>query len=204
MLESDRNSAHIHTTSFKGKNEKFIMLLLQISNEAVLGASALIAVIVAVVISAMVYFFIRRGLKDLRSQLSPISLQIQQANSDLNGLRMNLPRYEEIGEIKKQLATMTEQQGTFTTSVSSTLDGYKRANTEEMDRIRKDIVKNAEAKSLEVAKAHVESNSVSRDEFDGLKERVETVLESEELVERMELLGSLFDSGNIRTLVWQC
>ncbi|MGI0015142.1 MAG: endonuclease NucS domain-containing protein [Nitrososphaera sp.] len=180
------------------------MLLLQISSEAILGASALLAVIVAIIISAIVYFFIRRGLKDMQSQFSPISSQIQQANSDLNGLKMNLPRYEEIGEIKKQLATMTEQQGTFTASVSSTLDGYKRANVEEMDSIRRDIVKNAEAKSIEVAKAHVESNSVSRDEFDGLKERVDTVLESDEIVGRIELLGSLFDSGNMRTLVWQC
>jgi len=180
------------------------MWLLQISNEAAIGLGSLLAIIIAFMISAIMYFVVRRGLNDLKSQLSPIPAQIQQTNSEINSLKMDLPRFQEISDLKNQLGAMNQQQETFMTSVSSTIDTYKRASAEEISGIRKDVISNAEARSIEVAKAHVESNSVSRDEFDGLKDRVETVLASDEISERVELLGSLFDSANIRTLVWQC
>lgn len=66
------------------------------------------------------------------------------------------------------------------------------------------MMKLAEDKSMEVAKMHVESISVTREEFDRLRERTERLLGAEELVERLEILGSIFDSKNIKTLVWQC
>lgn len=64
------------------------MLTLQISNEAVLGASFVISLIVALVISLTVYFALRRSGNSLRSQF-------QQIISDLNNLKLNLPRYDE-------------------------------------------------------------------------------------------------------------
>jgi len=179
-------------------------MLMQISSESVLGGSFLVAVIVAILISVIIYYLTRRSVHNLKSQFNSIPTQFQQINSDLNSLKMSLPRYDEVSDLKRFLGEMSEQQKTFIGSVTSTLDGYKRASAEEIDNIRTDIVKIAQARSLEVAKTHLETNSVSRDEFDGLKERIETILASEEIAERLELLGSLFDSNNIRTLVWQC
>lgn len=179
-------------------------MLLQISNEAVLGGSFLLAVIAAITISCFIYFVMRRALNGAKSQYNSIPTQFQQLNSELNSLKMALPRYEEVNDMKRLLGGMDEQQKTFIGLVTSTLDSYKRASAEEMNTVRTDIIKVAQAKSIEVAKTHIESNSVSRDEFNGLKDRIESVLASEEIAERLELLGSLFDSSNIRTLVWQC
>ncbi len=194
------------------------MMVLQISNEAVLAGSFLLALIVAVIISSIIYFVLRRGINALRSQFNTIPVQFQQINSDLtslklavpqinsnvNDLKLALPRYEEVNDLKKQLFGMDEQQKIFINTVTSTLDSFKRGSAEEMNNIRTDMIKLAQDKSIEVAKTHIQSNSVSRDEFNVLKERIERVLGSEELVERLELLGTLFDTTNIRTLVWQC
>lgn len=166
------------------------MLALQISGEAILGASLIISLIVALAISLTVYFVLRRGLGSLRAKYE--------------GTIINLPRYEEVKEIKEGQKLMEEAQRNFTESLSNTLDSFKRSYSEEIDRMRTDMMKLAEDKSIEVAKTHVESISVSREEFDRLRQRVERLLGAEELAERLELLGSLFDSENIRTLVWQC
>jgi hypothetical protein len=173
------------------------MLALQISNEAILGMSFIISLIVAVVISLIVYFMLRKGNTSIRSQF-------QQITSDFNNLRLNLPRYEEVKEMKDRLKQMEEQQNNFTGSLSNTLDSFKRSYSEEIDTMRTDTIRMAENKSIEVAKMHVETTSVSREEFDRLRERIERLLGAEELAERLQLLSSIFDSKNIKTLVWQC
>ncbi len=170
------------------------MLALQVSNEIVIGASLFIALIVALIISLVVYFVLRRGVSSLKSQVT----------SDLNNLRLNLPRFDEVKEMKDRIVQMEEVQKNFTNSISNNVDSFKRAYSEESDGIRKDMMKLAEEKAIDVAKMHVESISVSREEFDRLRQRIERLLGAEELVERLDLLGSIFDSKNIKTLVWQC
>jgi hypothetical protein len=192
-------------------------MLLQISNEAIVGVS-LIAVIVIILFCAITYLITRRSVNALKTGVSTIPTQlqqlavdlnnlkpsIQQTTIDINQLKLALPRYEEVNELKRILNEKDEQQKAFVDSVTSTLDGYKRANAQEIDSIRVDIIEIAQDRSLKAARNHIESNSVTREEFNELKDKFQTVMASEEFTERLELLGSLFDSDNIRTLVWQC
>ncbi len=76
------------------------MLELQVSNEIVIGASLLIALIVALIISLVVYFVLRRGVNSLKSQVT----------SDLNNFRLNLPRFDEVKEMKDRIVQMEEVQ----------------------------------------------------------------------------------------------
>lgn len=44
----------------------------------------------------------------------------------------------------------------------------------------------------------------SREEFEKLRERIESMLGVDELVERMEVLSHIFETSKINTLNWQC
>lgn len=67
------------------------MLALQITNEAIVAGSFVIALIVAVVISLIVYFVLRRELNSLKTQFNnTVSGQFKQITDDLSN-RKHLP-----------------------------------------------------------------------------------------------------------------
>lgn len=47
-------------------------------------------------------------------------------------------------------------------------------------------------------------NSVSKEEFEKLRERIEGMMGVDEVAERMDILGSIFDTSKMSTLNWQC
>ena len=142
--------------------------------------------------------------KDTKEQVR--KMQDEQGNlaDELSKLKQDLPRYDEIKDTKEQVRKMQDEQGNFTGNISDQIDSFKRAQSEEIQKVRKDTVELAERKAVEAAKVHVESNSVSREEFDRLRQHIERSLGAEELADRLIILRELFDSGNIRTLMWQC
>ncbi len=66
------------------------------------------------------------------------------------------------------------------------------------------MVKNATEEIVKVANNQISENSVSREEFEKLRERIESMLGVDELVERMEVLSHIFETSKINTLNWQC
>ena len=180
---------------------KMTVLALQTSGEAIIAGSFFTAL---VVVSLITYFVLRRGLNALKSQFNDTMGQFNQITDDLSSLKQDLPRYDEVKDTKEQVRKMQDEQGNFTDIISAQIDSFKRAQSEESETVRRDIVELAERKAVEAARVHVESNSVSREEFDGLRQHTERFLGAEELAERLIILRELFDAGNIRTLMWQC
>jgi hypothetical protein len=66
------------------------------------------------------------------------------------------------------------------------------------------MITTATEKVIENANSHLIQNSVSKEEFENLRQRVESMLGADEIAERMEVLSSIFDSSQIKTLNWQC
>ena len=78
----------------------------------------------------------------------------------------------------------------------------KRLSSEEIEQVRKDITSLAEQRSIEIASTYLERTTVTKDEFDKLKEIVVHLGGREEIAERLELLAQVF-STNLRVLTWQ-
>ena len=116
----------------------------------------------------------------------------------------------EAAELKNSFATKTDLGpiSSGITSVQTAIIEQSRQIrldlTNEMATMREQLVKQVEEKVADVATAHLRTMSITREEFDRLRVRVERLLGAEELAERMELLAHLFDSTDLRVVTWQC
>lgn len=116
----------------------------------------------------------------------------------------------EVAELKNSFAAKTELDplSAGITAVQTAVVEQSRQIrlelAEEMNKTREQVVKQVEEKVTEVAMAQIRAASITREEFERLRDRVERLLGAEELAERMELLGRLFDTADLRVVTWQC
>ena len=84
------------------------------------------------------------------------------------------------------------------------MNKFRLGTTEDLNKTKDEMIKDATERITQHATNQLTEHSVSREEFDSLKERIEKMLGADEVAERMEVLSLLFDSSQIRTLNWQC
>lgn len=158
----------------------------------------------------------------IQYDVSRIDEQLRNTCADLATLRTGLPHTNELVTMREHMGQNVErleqsmqrvEQGLQRTcedfgDLRSRLDGemasFRRTTADDMDKMRDDMMGSAKAKIIEHADSRLVEKSVSREEFDRLKGRVEKIVGSDEVAERMEVLASLFDSKQIKTINWQC
>ena len=178
----------------------------------------LMATIVAIIISAIFYGIQKRGISAIEKSLRPLSgldpkiqydvsridNELKTAYLDLTNLKTNLPHTNEINGLEENIKKLCGDFTELRINIDDQMNKFKLGTTEDLNQTREEMIKNATQQITEQATNHLIENSVSREEFESLKERIEKMLGADEVAERMEVLSSLFDSSQIKTLNWQC
>jgi len=161
------------------------------------GATIIMVIIVALIISLIFYTSQKRNVSKIKDNLERVS-------ADLNTLRTNLPRTTEVGFLQENMKRLCDDFGTLKTSIEDQMNKLNSNTTEDLNKTRDLMMKTGTEKVVETANNYLTENSVSREEFDRLQERIEKTSGPDEMDERMEVLSNIFDTTNIRTLNWQC
>lgn len=131
-------------------------------------------------------------------------IRVDELDKDIEELNKELPRYNDIDDIKKKVESIEKTQNTFFQELNEKMAQFKLTYSKEIDEMRNDILRLVENKAKELTQNYIESESVSKDEFDRLRERIENLIGADELTERMDILCSIFNSKDIKTIIWQC
>ena len=102
------------------------------------------------------------------------------------------------------IATSTKYFGELKNTLDSQMDMFRLNTTEDLTKTKEEMLKNAAEEITEFAGNHIKENSVDREEFNNLKQRIEKLVGTDESAERVDILATLFDSLQIKVLNWQC
>lgn len=183
-----------------------------------LGGVMVLAIIVAIIISAIFYGLSQRSISAIKKKLQPLSnldpkiqydvsrieTDLKTAYEDLTSLKTNLPHTNEVTSLQENIQRLCLDFTDLKTNINEQMNKFKLGTTEDLHKTKDEMIKNVTQTITERANNHLLENSVSREEFENLKERIENMLGADEVAERIEILQSLFDSSQIKTLNWQC
>ena len=192
-------------------------LLEHLALQAAAGAAVIVAVLAAVIISAIFYGMQRRSISEIKKSLQPlrtidpkiqydvsrIDAQLRTTCEDLTNIRTSVPHTNEITTIQQNMQNLCADFSDLKSRMEDDMDRFKRGTTEDLDKTRREMTDMAAADFKERVERALEA-SVSREEFDLIKTKIEKLAGSDEAAERMEELTSLFDSKQIKTINWQC
>ncbi len=178
----------------------------------------ILAIAAAIIISAIFYGASQRSISAIKKRLQPLSnldpkiqydvsrieTDLRTAYQDLTSLKTNLPHTNEVASLQENIQKLCSDFTDLKENIDDQMNKFKLGTTEDLHKTKDEMIKNAAQTITDHANNHLVKNSVSREEFESLKERIEKMLGAEEVVERMEVLQSLFDSSQIKTLNWQC
>ncbi|MCH8916191.1 MAG: DUF91 domain-containing protein [Thaumarchaeota archaeon] len=193
-------------------------MLEQIFLQTESGGTILMAIIAAIIISAIFYGIQRRSISAITKILQPLSnldpkiqydvsridTELKAAYSDLTNLKTNLPHTNEVAAIEENIKKLCGDFTELRTNIDDQMNKFKLVTTQDLNQTKDEMIKNATQQVSEHATNYLTEHSVSREEFESLKERIEKMLGADEVAERMEVLSLLFDSSQIKTLNWQC
>ena len=194
------------------------MSLYEMALQAEAGGAVLAAVIAAVIISAVFYAVQRRGISEMRRSLQPlqgldpkiqydvsrIDTELRTASEALGALRTELPHTTEVEAVQQNIQRLCTDFTELRTNLEGQMDKFKLVTTEDLHRTKDEMIKDATRKITEQATGHLVANSVSKEEFESLSDRVKKMIGTDGVAERMAVLAPLFDSSQIKTLNWQC
>jgi len=194
------------------------MMIQHMILQAELGDTVISAIITAIVISAIFYGASRRSMSEIKKRLQPLSqidpkiqydvsrieTELKTAYDDLTSLKTNLPHTNEVTSVQENIHRLCSDFTTLKQDIGEQMAKFKLGTTEDLNKTKEEMIKIATHFITEHASNHLLENSVSREEFENLKQRIEKMLGVDEVAERMNILQSLFDSSQIKTLNWQC
>ena len=175
--------------------------------------------ILAAIIVCIIFFVIQRkslgSIKEKISALTAIDPKIQydvsriqndlhNVSSDLTKLKVELPHTNEVTVLQENVKKIYDDFTILRTTIDEQINKFRLGTTEDLNNTKNQMITTATEKVVEIANAHLIQNSVSREEFENLRQRIEKMLGADEIAERMEVLSSIFDSTQIKTLNWQC
>lgn len=140
----------------------------------------------------------------LKQEFQKDTEKIQRDMINLSSTIMNLPHTNEVEQVQKQMATLAEDYKMFDINTSEKINKHNLEYIEKLDRTRKDLLTQGTSQLTEKATEYLQENSVTKEEFNHLKNRIEKMIGSEIVGERLGLLHSVFDSTQLKTLSWQC
>jgi predicted PurR-regulated permease PerM len=151
--------------------------------QAEIGAAIVAAFFVAIVISIIFYVIQRRSIKD-------------QTIEKLTGkIFQSVPHREEITNLQESLAQFKEE-------MDEKMEKGEKQNVEIIEALKKQTESDIKSDVTEFAKQQITENTVGREEFDQLEQKINNYLGSEENVEKIKILEKIFDSDKLKTLNW--
>lgn len=181
------------------------------------GANIVSAIIVAIIICAIFFAIQRKSIGSIKEKLATLTIDpkiqydvsriqtdLQVVSSDLTKLKVELPHTNEVAVLHENVKRICDDFTTLKTTIDEEINKFRLGTTEDLNKTREQMVTTATEKVVEYANNHINQNSVTREEFENLRQRIERMLGADEIAERMEILSSIFDSTQIRTLNWQC
>ena len=172
-------------------------VFLQSSSPDLIVAVFLLA---AAIIVAAVIIGVRIGKAKPAPATVPATVDMDSLNRMIESLIPNVEKkiVEDLtGAMKKNEEEMNQKfEGKLNAAMSTVTDESRQM----VDK----MVTDAEQSVREEAMTFLSKNSVKREEFERLAERVESELGADELAERFGILSKIFDSVQIKTLNWQC
>ena len=184
-------------------------IFLQITTERVV----IIAVFMAVIVSAIFFSIQKRSIKSHVSKLDDpkIRYDVKRIQDDLSSfsdrfidLKTSIPHTTEVNSMQANVTKLCNDFSELKTTLDSQMDRFRLNTTDDLTRTRDEMIKNATERVTEFAGNHIRENSVKRKEFDDLKQRIEKLVGVDESDERIDLLATFFDSLQIKVLNWQC
>lgn len=147
----------------------------------------------------------------LAERMSMIDGELKATCADLANLRTNIPHTNEITEVQRKMqslcAEFTDLKSGVQTDIEQAeqgMDRFRLSTTSDIDAMRNDMRARVEKDVVDMAYRILGEQSVPREEFNSLADRVSKIDASGEVAERMDVLASLFDSKQIKTISWQC
>lgn len=137
----------------------------------------LISLVVSAIVGLVIYFLLKSDIRNVCSQLRDVQ------------------RYSEVGRLKEEFQS-------FGQDIIGRIEALKRLSSEEIEQVRRDIISLSEQRSMEIASSYLKETTISKDEFNKLKEIVVKLGGREELSERLEVLSQIL-STDLRVLTWQ-
>lgn len=151
----------------------------------------------------------------IEEKLKTTSEHLDATCEHLTNLRADTPSTNEVAMVRDNMQNICTEFSElkahigneitgFKHSTNSDIDVFKRVTAEDFDKTRREMISSLGESMIERAEEILVKKSVSKEEFDILKNRIEKIAGSDEVAERMGVLTSLFDSKQIKTLNWQC
>lgn len=181
------------------------------------GTSIVSAIIVAIIICVIFFVIQRKSIGSIKEKIATLTIDpkiqydvsriqtdLQVVSLDLTKLKVELPHTNEVTVLQENVKRICNDFTTLKTTLDEEINKFRLGTTEDLNKTREQMITTATEKVVEFANSHVTQNSVTREEFENLRQHIEKMLGSDEIAERMEILSSIFDSSQIRTLNWQC
>lgn len=127
-----------------------------------------------------------------------------QMSSDLSNMKTSMPHYNEVNFLHENVKKLCDDFSTFRTDMEERMNKFSAVATEDLNKTKELMVSTAKEEIVKAANDHLSQNSVSREEFEKLRERIEGMIGADELAERMDVLSGIFETSKISTLNWQC
>lgn len=115
-----------------------------------------------------------------------------------------MPHYNEVNNLDANVKKLCNDFVTFTNGMEEKWNKFSATATEDLNKTKELMVESAKEEVVKAANDHLSQNSVSKEEFEKLRERIEGMIGADEVAERMDVLASIFETSKIGTLNWQC
>lgn len=161
--------------------------------QAETGGIFLLTIIAAIIICVIFFSIQRRTISKLKENLNQMS-------SDFTNMKVSAPHFTEVASLNDNVKKLCNDFTTFKTGMEEQMNKFSATATEDLNKTKELMVKTAKEEIVKTATDHLSQNSVSREEFEKLRERIEGMIGVDELAERMDVLSTIFETSKISTL----
>lgn len=169
-----------------------------------------------IISSAIIYSIQKRNISKLGKKIEfgdpELKSQVQKIDNGFTNIYKNLaelPRNDVVENIKGQIETIKMDIHTNLsekiTQQSIRLDQYEKEYAKKFDDAKKEFAKDGLDRVVSKASKIIEDNTVTKDEYNKLKNRIETIIGSEIDNHKLSILRNVFsETAQLSVLNWQC
>ena len=137
--------------------------------QAEAGASILVAIIVAVIVSAIFYGILKRNISSLKEKLSPLAnidpkiqydvsqmqTNLQNVYTDLTNLKTTLPHTNEVTAVQENIKQLCTDFTSLKTNIDEQVNKMLLVTAEDLNNAKDQMIKTATEKITEHANSHL-------------------------------------------------
>ena len=160
---------------------------------------AVLLLAIAIIVAAVII-----GVRIGKAKTAPAPVPATVDMDSFNKMIESLTPSVEKTIIENLTGTMKKNEDEMNQKFEDKLNAAMATVTDDSKQMVDKMVTDAGQSVREEAMEFLSKNSVKREDFERLAERVESELGADELAERFGILSKIFDTVQIKTLNWQC